>query len=48
MKELTEKLQADDRVEGPALVMQHNSTTVIPPGYAASVMPHGELIVRRS
>jgi N-methylhydantoinase A len=43
-----EKLQADDRVEGPALVMQHNSTTVIPPGYAASVMPHGELIVRRS
>lgn len=43
-----EKLQAEDRVEGPALIMQHNSTTVIPPGYAASVMAHGELIVRRS
>jgi len=43
-----DKLRADDRVTGPALILQHNSTTVIPPGYVATVMAQGELIVRRS
>lgn len=41
-------LRSDDRIQGPALVLQHNSTTVIPPGYTATVMAHGELIIRRS
>lgn len=41
------KLLADDRVTGPALVLQHNSTTVIPPGFEARVMAHGEMILRR-
>nr|WP_298099203.1 hydantoinase/oxoprolinase family protein [uncultured Shinella sp.] len=27
-----DKLRADDRVAGPGLVLQHNSTTVVPPG----------------
>lgn len=43
-----DKLLADDRVKGPALVVQHNSTTVIPPDYIATVMAHGELIIRRA
>ncbi|NTF10579.1 hydantoinase/oxoprolinase family protein [Agrobacterium rubi] len=43
-----DKLLAGDRVNGPALVLQHNSTTVIPPGYVAAVMAHGELILRRA
>jgi N-methylhydantoinase A len=41
------KLLADDVVEGPALVLQHNSTTVIPPGYSAKVMPYGDLLISR-
>ena len=27
------KLLADDTIAGPALVVQHNSTTIVPPGY---------------
>ena len=42
------KLLADDVVKGPALVLQHNSTTVIPPSYVATVMNRGELVVRRA
>ena len=41
------KLLSDDVVSGPALVMQHNSTTVIPPKFEATVMTHGELVIRR-
>ena len=43
-----DKLLADDRITGPALVLQHNSTTVIPPGFEAQVMAHGEMIIRRN
>jgi N-methylhydantoinase A len=42
------KLLADDRVDGPALIVQQNSTTLIPPGYVASVLSHGDMRVARS
>src|SRR4051812_24550172 len=32
-----DRLKADDRVTGPALIVQHNSTTIVPPGYVAIV-----------
>ena len=40
-------LKADDTVTGPAIVIQHNSTTVIPPGYLGTVEAHGDLIIAR-
>jgi N-methylhydantoinase A/oxoprolinase/acetone carboxylase beta subunit len=41
------KLLADDVVSGPALVVQHNSTTLVPPGYSASVLSHGDMRIAR-
>lgn len=41
------KLLADDRVGGPALIVQHNSTTIVPPGYVATVMAQGDMLVSR-
>ena len=41
------KLLADDRVSGPALIVQHNSTTLVPPGFVASVLSHGDMRVGR-
>ena len=43
-----EKLLADDRVSGPALIVQHNSTTLVPPGYVATVMGFGDMLVARA
>ena len=43
-----DKLLADDRVAGPALIVQHNSTTLIPPGYTATVMTYGDMLVSRN
>lgn len=40
-------LKADDRIAGPALVTQHNSTTLIPPGHVAHVLAHGDLRIAR-
>jgi len=40
-------LLADDRIAGPALIVQHNSTTLVPPGYVAAVLSHGDLRVAR-
>ncbi len=40
-----DKLLADDVVVGPALIVQHNSTTLVPPNYAATVLSHGDLRV---
>jgi len=42
-----EKLLADDRISGPALIVQHNSTTLVPPGYLAAVMSYGDMLVTR-
>ena len=40
-------LLTEDVVVGPALIVQHNSTTLVPPGYAASVLRHGDLRVAK-
>ena len=40
-------LLTEDVVVGPALIVQHNSTTLVPPGYAATVLRHGDLRVAR-
>lgn len=37
------KLLADDTISGPALVVQHNSTTIVPPGYLATVLDYGDI-----
>lgn len=41
------KLLAGDRITGPALIVQHNSTTLVPPKYKALVMGHGDLVLNR-
>ena len=43
-----EKLLADDTLSGPALVIQHNSTTIVPPGYRAQVMRFGDILISRA
>jgi N-methylhydantoinase A len=40
-------LLADDTIAGPALVIQHNSTTLIPPDYVARVLDHGDMLIAR-
>jgi N-methylhydantoinase A len=42
------KLEADDTVTGPALITQHNSTTLVPPGHKATVLGHGDIRIARS
>ena len=42
------KLKADDTVTGPALIVQQNSTTLLPPGYTAVVMRLGDLVISRN
>ena len=44
---LREKLLADDVIDGPALVVQHNSTTIVPLGYAATVMTYGDMLISK-
>jgi N-methylhydantoinase A len=43
-----DRLLADDRLSGPALVVQHNSTTLVPPGYTATVLDYGDMLVARA
>jgi N-methylhydantoinase A/oxoprolinase/acetone carboxylase beta subunit len=38
-------LKAGNRLQGPAIVHQYDSTTVIPPGLAASVDGHGNIVI---
>ena len=40
-----ERLQSGDRIRGPAVVLQMDSTTVIPPGWRAEVDPYGNLVM---
>ena len=42
------QLKAGHRVAGPAVVIQHNSTVLVPPAYAAEVSEYGSLHVRRT
>lgn len=41
------KLLAGDRIAGPALIVQHNSTTLVPPKYQAVVLGHGDIRLSR-
>lgn len=41
------KMLKDDTVEGPAIVTQHNSTTIVPPGYTATVLAYGDMRIAR-
>lgn len=43
-----EKLLAEDRVNGPSIITQHNSTTIVPPGYVATVLGHGDILITRT
>src|SRR3954453_23672114 len=38
-------LRASDRLEGPAIVEQYESTTVIPPGFAAEIDRSGNIVI---
>jgi N-methylhydantoinase A/oxoprolinase/acetone carboxylase beta subunit len=42
------KLRAGHNIAGPAILIQHNSTTLLPPGYVAEVAEFGNLHVRRA
>jgi N-methylhydantoinase A len=41
-------LRAGHRVPGPAIIIQHNATTLVPPRYVADVTDHGNLFVHRT
>ncbi len=41
------KLLAGDKITGPALIVQHNSTTLVPPRYRATVLGHGDIHLSR-
>ena len=40
------KLKAGQHIDGPAIVIQTDSTTIVPPGYEATVAQSGNLHVR--
>lgn len=42
------KLRAQDTVGGPAVIVQQNSTTIVPPGFVATVMKLGDLVIARA
>ncbi len=42
------KLLAGDIVPGPAIIMQHDSTTLVPPGYEARLLDYGSMHLYRS
>jgi len=41
------RLRAGQKIAGPAILIQHNSTTLLPPGYTAAVGEFGNLHVYR-
>jgi N-methylhydantoinase A len=41
------KLLSGDKITGPALIVQHNSTTLVPTKYAAKVLGHGDILLNR-
>ncbi len=42
-----DRLLAEDTVQGPAIITQHNSTTIVPPGYIARMLSHGDILIGR-
>jgi len=45
---LRERLPVGEAVEGPAIVLQMDSTTVVPPGHAVAADTAGNLLIRRA
>lgn len=43
-----DKLLAGDYLIGPAVVTQHNSTTIIPPEYKATMLDAGDILIEKS
>jgi N-methylhydantoinase A len=43
-----ERLHAGNRIQGPALVLQMDSTIVVPPGWGGVVDSYGNLALERS
>ena len=41
-------LYAGDKVQGPAILVQHDSTTLVPPGYVAETLEYGNTRVHRA
>jgi N-methylhydantoinase A/oxoprolinase/acetone carboxylase beta subunit len=41
-----EALKAGNRIQGPAVVNQYDSTTVIPPGFTAEIDAYGNIVIR--
>ncbi len=41
------QLRAGHRIPGPAVLIQHNSTILVPPAYDCEVAAHGNLLIRR-
>jgi N-methylhydantoinase A/oxoprolinase/acetone carboxylase beta subunit len=42
-----ESLRLDEVVAGPAVIEESGSTTIIPPGWMARTIGHGELLMER-
>ena len=42
-----EKMKANDSLTGPAVVTQHNSTTIVPPGYTATMLSAGDILIEK-
>lgn len=42
------KLRSQDTIAGPAVIVQQNSTTIVPPGFVATVMKLGDLVIART
>ena len=42
------ELGAGTFVDGPAIIIQHNSTTLLPPGYTAEVLEYGSMRLKKS
>jgi N-methylhydantoinase A/oxoprolinase/acetone carboxylase beta subunit len=40
-----EGLPAGERVQGPAVLVQFDSTVVVPPGASAEVLPTGDVLI---
>jgi N-methylhydantoinase A/oxoprolinase/acetone carboxylase beta subunit len=41
-----EALKAGNRIEGPAVINQYDSTTVVPPGFTADIDRFGNIVIR--
>jgi N-methylhydantoinase A len=39
-------LMAGHEIAGPVIILQHNSTTLVPPGYRARVSDNGNIHIK--